>query len=82
MAAPYSTNSCFDTTIGFLVTQDQVEVCPLSRGVMSPKGATPIQPITGWPLLSPPSFAHSPIGSPCGSLSLAFPPTEPGLSTR
>ena len=38
VAAPYSTNSCFDTTIGFLVTQDQVEVCPLSRGVMLPYG--------------------------------------------
>jgi len=45
MAVSYSTNFCFDTTIGFLVTQDHVEVCPLSRGVMLPKGSTPIQPL-------------------------------------
>jgi hypothetical protein len=33
--------------------------------------ATPIRPATGRPSLAPPSFTRSPIGSPCGSLSLA-----------
>ena len=33
--------------------------------------ATPIQPITGWRSLAPSSCTRSPIGSPCGSLSLA-----------
>lgn len=56
---------------GFLVTSDQVEVCPLSRGVMLPLSATPILPITGRPSLSPPSATRRPIGSSYGSLSQA-----------
>jgi hypothetical protein len=43
----------------------QREVCPLSGGV-----ATPIRPITGRLLLPPSSSTRSPIGLPCGSLSL------------
>ena len=62
----------------FLVTSDQAEVCPLSRGVMlhpvtltsQPEGSTPILPITERLSLSPPSPTRRPIGSPCGSLSL------------
>jgi hypothetical protein len=71
LAAPLSTNSCFGVTINSLVTRDQVEVCPLSRGVMLPVwiGATPIRLVTRRPSLSPPSFTHSPIDLPCGSLS-------------
>ncbi len=34
-------------------------------------GSTPIRPITGRHSLPPSSFTRSPIGSPCGSLSLA-----------
>ena len=49
--------------------KDLAEVCPLSRGVMSPCGSTPILPITGRHSLSPPSHTRRPIGSPCGSLS-------------
>src|SRR5262249_46929893 len=30
--------------------------------------ATPIRPPTGGPSLAPPSFPHTPVGSPCGSL--------------
>ena len=51
--------------------QDQTDVSPLARGVMLPVGATPIHPITGWPSLLPSSHARTPIGLPCGSLSLA-----------
>src|SRR5207248_10805623 len=47
------------------------EVCPLSRGVMSPGGSTPVRPATGRPSLVPSSFTRSPIGSPYGLLSLA-----------
>jgi hypothetical protein len=54
-----------------LVMQDQMDVSPLSRGVMLPVGATPIYPITGWRSLLPSSPARTSIGSPCGSLSLA-----------
>src|SRR5262245_22765800 len=56
---------------GSLVTEDQREVCSLSGRVMLPSGSTPIRPITGRPSLTPPSFTRSPIGSPCGLLSLA-----------
>lgn len=38
-----------------------------SHGLVS--SSTPIQPITGWPSLSPPSFTHRPFSVPCGSLS-------------
>lgn len=48
-----------------------MEVCPLSRGVMSPDGSTPISSITEKPSLSPRSCTHTSIGSPCGSLSLS-----------
>src|SRR5262245_8534667 len=34
-------------------------------------GATPLRPATGRPSLPPSSFTRSPIGLPCGSLSLA-----------
>ncbi len=51
--------------------KDQVEVCSLSRGVMLPRGSTPIRPITGRRSLLPPSPTRTPIGSPCGLLSLA-----------
>ena len=54
-----------------LVMQDQMDVSALSRGVMLPVGATPIHPITGQPSLLPSSHARTPIGLPCGSLSLA-----------
>ena len=47
----------------------QGEVCPLSGGVMSPGGSTPVRPATGRPSLPPSSFTRSPIGSPCDSLS-------------
>ena len=53
-----------------LVTPDQREVCPLSRRVMLPCGATPIRPITGRHSLSLSSFTRCPVGLPCGSLSL------------
>jgi len=43
---------------------DQVEICPLSRGAI-----TPILPITGRHSLSPPSPTRRPIGSPYSSLS-------------
>ena len=53
------------------VTGHQMEVCPLSRGMMLPSypDAIPISPITGKPLLFPSSFTRSPSGVPCGSLS-------------
>jgi hypothetical protein len=47
-----------------------VEVCPLSRKVMSPIGSTFISPITGEPSLSPRSCTHTFVGFPCGLLSL------------
>jgi len=47
----------------------QGEVCPLSGGVMSPGGSTPVRPATGRPSLPPSSFTRSPIGSSCDSLS-------------
>ena len=53
-----------------LVMQDQMDVSPLSRGVMLPGGATPIHPITEWRSLLPSSHARTPIGLPYGSLSL------------
>jgi len=46
-----------------------MEVCPLSRGVILPSGATPIRLITRRLSLFPSSFARTPIGSPHGSLS-------------
>jgi hypothetical protein len=56
---------------GSLVTGDPREVCPLSGGVMSPGGSTPIRPVTGRHSLAPPSFTRRPMGSSCESLSPA-----------
>jgi len=56
---------------GSLVTEDHREVSPLSRGMMLPAGSTPVRPATGRPSLAPGSFTRSPIGAPCGALSLA-----------
>ena len=50
--------------------QDQMDVSPLSRGVMLPVGATPIHPITERPSLLPSSHSRTPIGLPYGALSL------------
>jgi len=50
-----------------LVMEDQADVCPLSRGAMSPRGSAPIRPATGRPSLPPPSAPRTPVGS----LSLA-----------
>src|SRR5258708_38711588 len=48
---------------------------PTPEGSRPPFGwgpvATPIRPLTGRPSLAPSSFTCSPVGSPCGSLSLA-----------
>src|SRR3954454_9408063 len=48
---------------------------PTPEGSLPPFGwgpvATPIRPITDRPSLAPSSFTRNPIGSPCGSLSLA-----------
>ena len=51
--------------------KDRTEVCPLSRGVMLPGGATPISFITKERSLSPSSSIRNPIGVPYGSLSLS-----------
>jgi hypothetical protein len=64
---------CFSSLIGWsspLVMKDQMEVCPLSRGIMSPFGSIPIRPITGRPSLSPSSFTRNSISLPYGLLSL------------
>ena len=80
MAAPYSTNSCFDVTISFLVTSDQAEVCPLSRGVMLPYGRR-----NPYPPHYKAAFAFSTILYPQShrlTLRLAFPKGEDyGLTT-
>src|SRR5574341_745769 len=47
----------------------QMEVCPLSRGMMSPEGATPLPLVTRRLSLAPSSCTRSPIGLPYGSLS-------------
>ena len=52
-----------------LVTQHHVEVCPVSRGVLLPHGATPVRSMTDRRSLLPRSPPRSPLGSPCGSLS-------------
>src|SRR6266851_6620389 len=54
-----------------LVMQDQTDVSALARGVMLPRGSTPLHPMTGWRSLLPSSHARTPIGLPYGSLSLA-----------
>jgi len=53
------------------VTKDQREVCSLSRGVMSPKGSTPVRPITGRRWLPPSSSTRRPMSRPRGRPSLA-----------
>ena len=50
--------------------RNPAEVRSLSRGVMSPFGSTPIRSITGQLSPLPQPATRSPIGSPCGSLSL------------
>src|SRR6266849_7729083 len=74
-AAPVcSTVICFASLVGLpcsLVRGDLMEVCPLSRGVMSLGGSTPISSITEEPSLFPYSFTHTSMGLPCGALSLA-----------
>ena len=55
---------------GSLVREDPREVGPLSGGVMSPVGSTPIRPVTGRHSLPPSSFTRRPMGSSCESLSL------------
>lgn len=49
--------------------KDQMDVCPLSRGVIFPSGATPINPITGLLSLVPSSLSRRSIGLPYGWLS-------------
>ncbi len=64
---------CFLSSGGWpnsLVMQDQMDVCPLARGVMLPVGATPIHPTTGWRSLLPSSSSRTPISLPYGLLSL------------
>ena len=64
---------CFLSSRGWprsLVTQDQTDVSALARGVMSPVGATPIHPMTGWRSLLPSSSSRTSISLPCGVLSL------------
>ena len=53
-----------------LVMKDRVEVCPLSRGMLSGRQglpSIPIPPITGRPSLFPHSFARQPTSLPYGS---------------
>jgi hypothetical protein len=60
---------CFSPLVGLpdsLVRKDQKEVCPLSRGVMSPKGSTPIRSITERHSLFPSSSARTAIDLPYG----------------
>src|SRR5208283_995195 len=54
--------SCSDC----LVRRHQREVGPLSRGVISPEGSTPIRPATGRPSLPPSSSTRRPFGPPYG----------------
>ena len=49
-----------------LVRRHQREVGPLSRGVISPEGSTPIRPATGRPSLPPSSSTRRPLGPPYG----------------
>jgi hypothetical protein len=49
-----------------LVRRHPREVGPLSRGVISPGGSTPLRSITERPSLPPSSFTRRPIGPPCG----------------
>ena len=51
--------------------EDPREVGPLSGGVISPGGSTPIRPVSDRHSLPPSSFTRRPVGSPCGSLSPA-----------
>src|SRR5262245_13464686 len=49
-----------------LVRRHPREVSPLSRGVISPGGSTPIRSITERHSLPPSSSTRRPIGAPCG----------------
>ncbi len=53
------------------VRKDPMEVSPLSRAMLLPCGSIAIPLITKGPSLFPSSPTRYPIGSPCGSLSLA-----------
>ena len=53
-----------------MVMQDQMDVCPLARGVMWRGRSPPIHPMTEWPSLLPSASARTPGGWPYGSLSL------------
>jgi hypothetical protein len=53
------------------VREDPREVGPLSGGVMSPGGSTPIRPVSGRRSLAPSSFTRRPMGCSCDSLSRA-----------
>jgi hypothetical protein len=57
-------------TFSSLVFQHPAEVCPVSRGVILSYDPTPIRSITERPSLPPLSPTCTPLGSPCGSLSL------------
>src|SRR5215813_3091706 len=46
--------------------KDLREVGPLSRGVISLEGSTPVRPITGRHSLLPSSPTRHPVGPPCG----------------
>ena len=54
-----------------LVMPDQMDVCPLARGVRLPVGSPPLHPMTGRRLLRPSSHARTPLGLPSGSRALA-----------
>src|SRR6476646_5966328 len=73
-AAPVcSTVICLASLIGLpcsLVRGDRVEVCPLSRGVMSHTRSTPISSVTEERSLPPLSCTHTSTGFPCELLSL------------
>jgi len=73
VTASISAIICFASLIGLpfsFVPRDQMEVCVLSHGVMSPIGSTPIPAMTAWPSLPPSSYTRRPVSVPCGSLSL------------
>ncbi len=69
LAQLLSTEHLVTNFCNFFVIQHQSEVCPLSREVMLPGGATPILAITARHSLFPTSPTRTPFGSPYGSLS-------------
>ena len=60
---------CTDSSV-VLVMRHQREGSPLSRRIMLPHGSIPLHLIPRRPSLAPSSFTRSPIGLPCGALSL------------